>query len=182
VLPGGFGWGVPPLLQLALIRWTEHEAPRPWGLALITMAAIVVTHPAHTPAAATLVVVAALSAPGPRARRMVEAAVLLAGAVALTSFWTLPLLIRLGHTRALAWGSLTLGDVGTLLARHPLLPVMALLALPLVTSPPPAARILQRWPWATALVVRVAGAVLVPLGMRLLPAGRVGAGMWIAVA
>ena len=180
MLPARFGWALLPLLALALIHWTEHEAPPPWGLALITMAAIVVTHPAHTPAAATLVVVAALSAPGPRARRMVEAAVLLADAVALTSFWTLPLLIRLGHTRALAWGSLTLGDVGTLLARHPLLPVMALLALPLVTSPPPAARILQRWPWATALVVLVDGAVLEPLGMRWLPADRVVDGMWMA--
>src|SRR5207248_526550 len=84
---------------------------------------------------------------------------------AFTSFWSLPLLIRLDHTRALAWGRVTIGDVGSLLARHPLLPLIVLLALPLAGDPRSPVRILQRWPWATALVVVVDALVLEPLGL-----------------
>src|SRR5262249_10545738 len=156
------------------------EGSRPWSLALIALAAIVVTHPAHVPAAAVLVIVTALSAQGHRSRRLADAIVLLAGAAALTSFWILPLLLRLEHTRALAWGRLTIGDVGSLLARHPLLPLIVLLALPLAGNPRSPVRILQRWPWATALVVVVDAVVAEPLGLRWLPADRIIDGMWIA--
>jgi len=180
MLPARFGWALLPLLALALVHWIEDESPPPWGLALITMAAVVVTHPAHVPAAATLVVIAALSAPGSHGRRMLDGAVLLVGAAALASFWSLPLLLRLEHTRALAWGSLTLGDVGSLLARHPLLPLIVLLALPLTPNPPPMGRVLQRWPWATAAVVLLDAAVLEPRGLRWLPADRIVDGMWLA--
>ena len=180
MLPARLGWALLPLLALVLIRWADDEGSRPWGLALISLAAIVVTHPAHVPAAAVLVLVTALSAPGSRARRLREAAVLLVGAAALTSFWSLPLLIRLDHTRALAWGRVTIGDVGSLLARHPLLPLIVLLALPLAGDPRSPVRILQRWPWATALVVVVDALVLEPLGLRWLPADRIIDGMWIA--
>ena len=180
MLPARFGWALLSLLALFLIQWIEDESRRPWGPALVTMAALVVIHPAHVPAAATLVVVAALSAPGSRGRRMLDAAVLLIGAATLTSFWSLPLLMRLEHTRALAWGHLTLGDVGSLLARHPLLPLIVVLALPLVASPEPVARTLRRWPWATALIVIFDAAVLEPRGLRWLPADRIVDGMWLA--
>src|SRR5207247_9522905 len=119
----------------------------------ISLCASVVTHHAQVPAAAPLVIVTALTAPGSPARRLREAAVLLVGAAALASFWSLPLLLRLDHTRALAWGRVTIGDVGSLLARHPLLPLIVLLALPLAGDPRSPVRILQRLPWATALVV-----------------------------
>src|SRR5437660_1755515 len=70
MLPARLGWALLPLLALVLIRWADDEGSRPWGLALISLAAIVVTHPAHVPAAAVLVLVTALSAPGSRARRL----------------------------------------------------------------------------------------------------------------
>src|SRR5262249_14855163 len=162
MLPARFGWALLPVLALALVDWIEDESRPPWGLALITLAAIAVTHPAHAPAAATLVIVTAFSAPGSRARRIFEGAVPLVGAAALTSFWSLPLLIRLDQTRALAWGSLRLGDVGSLLTHHPLLPLLILLALPVATRPRSAARTLQLWPWATALVVVVDAVVAEP--------------------
>jgi hypothetical protein len=180
MLPARLGWALLPLLALALVRWVEDEASRPWGPALIVMAAIALTHPAHGPAAATLVVIVALSAPGSRTRRTVDGAVLLVGAAALTSFWTFPLLARLEHTRPLAWGSLTLGEVGSRLVWHPLLPLIALFALPLTSRPRLMVRILQRWPWAMAAVVLVDAAVLEPLGLRWLPADRIVDGMWLA--
>src|SRR5439155_9811375 len=55
MLPARLGWALLPLLALVLIRWADDEGSRPWGLALISLAAIVVTHPAHVPAAAVLV-------------------------------------------------------------------------------------------------------------------------------
>src|SRR5262249_36982594 len=180
MLPARFGWALLPVLALALVDWIEDESRPPWGPALITLAAIAVTHPAHAPAAATLVIVTAFSPPGSCARRIFEAAVLLGGAAALTSFWSLPLLLRLDQTRALAWGSLRLGDVGSLLTHHPLLPLLILLALPVATRPRSAARTLQLWPWATALVVVVDAVVAEPLGLRWLPADRIIDGMWIA--
>src|SRR5437899_5282175 len=180
MLPARLGWALLPLLALVLIRWADDEGSRPWGLARISLAAIVVTHPAHVPAAAVLVLVTALSAPGSRARRLREAAVLLVGAAALTSFWSLPLLIRLDHTRALAWGRVTIGDVASLLARQPLLPRLVLLALPLAGDPRSPVRILQRCPWATALVAVGDALVLEPPAPRWLPADRIIDGMWIA--
>ena len=98
-------WALLPLLLLALVRWTEGGGPLP-RLAVPILAAIVLTHPAQLPAAVVLVLLSAHVAE-PRGPRFRAAAGILAVTAALTGFWTVPLLARLPHTRALAWGDLT---------------------------------------------------------------------------
>jgi len=179
MLPARLGWALLPLLAVALVTWMESGARRAWELALVTLAAIVLIHPAHLPAAGALVVVATIAARD-RRRRALEAAALLGGAALLTVFWTLPLIARLEHTRALAWGRLTVSDFASLLANHPLLVLLILLALPLGVGASPERRALQWWPWATALVVLIDAAILETVGLHWLPADRVVDGMWMA--
>ena len=71
------GWALLPLLALALRRWTERETP-PLAAAW-SLAAIVLTHPAHAPAGLCLVFLAASQGPGrPSARMTYAAAIALA--------------------------------------------------------------------------------------------------------
>ncbi|HEU5195940.1 MAG TPA: hypothetical protein VFW70_14460, partial [Methylomirabilota bacterium] len=103
--PARLGWALLPLLLGVLVPWADGAAPFP-ARAVVPLAVLVVlTHPAHLPAAVVLVMLAALVAP-PRARRLGVALGWLAVAALVTAFWTLPLLARLGETRALAWGRL----------------------------------------------------------------------------
>src|SRR3989441_324493 len=101
-------------------------------------------------------------------------------AAALTAFWTLPLLLRLAETRALAWGTLSLGEVA-----RPLPIVLAALAVAglLDRTPAGAGERLALW-WLPAMVVATALDRLAaePLGIRWLPADRIVDGAWIAPA
>ena len=144
-------------------------------------AGIVLTHPAHLPAAVTLVVLVALNAPG-RLTRIVQALRWLVVAALVTSFWTVPLLARLADTRALAWGTLTPSALGEVVRSHPLVIVLVILALvAIVVARSAAGRVLAWWPWAIAVVVAVDALVLEPLGVRWLPADRVMDSFWLAL-
>jgi len=89
MLGARLAWALIPLLLLVLVPWIEENRRTPWVAALI-VAAIVLTHPAALPAAATLVVLAAIVR-RPRPRRLAGAVSILAFAAALTAFWAVPL-------------------------------------------------------------------------------------------
>ena len=90
-------------------------------------------------------------------RARVRSVVLALGlAAALTAFWTLPLLVRLQHTRALAWGTLGTGPASALIRPLPLILIaLAMLASrPVRVAPlPRTAALVARTPWIMALVV-----------------------------
>src|SRR5258706_180269 len=118
---------------------------------------------------------AALARP-PRARRLAVAAVVLAVAAALTAFWTVPLVVRLAETRALAWGGPpSVGLFGGLLG------VLAVLGLLRARRSGPALRVAAVFPWAMAIVTLLDRFALEPLGARWLPANRVVDGAWLAL-
>jgi hypothetical protein len=177
MLAARLGWGLLPLVALAV----QGRAATP--LVSVLLAAVAITHPAHLPTAVIIVLLAAW----PQRTRwwLPRATAPLALGAALTGFWTVPLLARLAHTRALAWGDLA---VGSTLLQHPLLAVLLVLALvawPPLAPPPPgtdaARRALTRLPWATGAIVLADALVLEPLGVRWLPANRVVDGFWLAV-
>jgi hypothetical protein len=143
---------------------------------VLIVAAIALTHPAMVPAAVVLIALAAVACP-PRRARLAAALGALALAAALTAFWTWPLVLRLEHTRALAWGEPPgIGGLGWVLA------LLALLGLWRARAPgAPAARVLALFPWAMIAVTLLVRFVLEPLGVRFLPANRVADGAWIAL-
>jgi len=185
MLGARLAWALLPLLVWLLAPPTRSGVPdsftlseragrAPWCAAPL-VAAIVLLHPAALPAAVVLVLLAALARP-PRVRRLGGAALRLALAAALTAFWWLPLLARLAHTRALAWGERPGVDALTLA-----LALLAVLGLVRAVYAARAAVVLALWPWALAVVVLLDGAVLEPLGVRWLPANRVVDGLFIAL-
>jgi hypothetical protein len=179
--PARLAWALLPLLATALLRWTEGAAPFPARTAVGLVAAVVLTHPAHLPAALALVAIAALAA-APRARRLAAAAGWLGLAASLTAFWTLPLLARLDHTRALAWGALTPATLGDTLRAHPLVVALALLAgAAIVIARDRRARVVAHLPPVMAAVVAVDALVLERLGLAWLPADRVMDAFWLAL-
>jgi len=167
-------WAFVPLLLLLLVPWIEEDRRLPSSAALL-VAAILLTHPAAMPAAGTLIAVGALVRP-PRGARLGSALVALGLATAMTAFWTLPLVLRLEHTRALAWGDPpgVGGGFGVSLA------LLALLGLARARGAGRSAFVVALFPWAMALVTLVDRFALEPLGVRWLPANRVADGAWIA--
>jgi uncharacterized membrane protein len=125
--PARLGWALLPLLALVLHRWSAGVAAFPARTAVPLAAAVVLTHPAHLPAALVVVLLAAL-ARRPRGRRVAAAVAWLALAASLTAVWTLPLLARVAETRALAWGTLTPAGLAETLRAHPLVVVLVVLA------------------------------------------------------
>ncbi len=181
MLPARLGWALLPLLVLSVVDWLKDTAPSrgltvPW-LAAPIVAGLVVIHPAHAPAGIALLLTAACLAAG-RDQRLRGVAVALLLAAALTAFWTVPLLARLPHSRALAWGRLA--PLETL--AHPLLAVLVVLAVaawPLARTP--ADRMVALWPWAVAAIVVFDATALEPHGVRWLPANRLADSGWLAV-
>ena len=166
-------WALVPLLLLVLVPWFEEDRRLPRTAALL-VAAILLTHPAALPAAATLIAIGAVVRP-PRGARLAGALATLILAAALTAFWALPLVLRLEHTRALAWGELTgFGAFGAALA------LLALLGLARARGAGPSGLVVALFPWAMGLVILVDRFALEPLGVRWLPANRVADGAWIA--
>ena len=179
--PARLGWALLPLLAAALTRWSQGAGALPVRAVAVLAAAVLLVHPAHLPAAVVLIGLAALAAPG-RARRLAQAGVALAAAALLTAFWTLPLVLRLEHTRPLAWGALTSTALAGTLGTHPLavvLVILALIGLALGGSAPE--RVLARMPWAMAAVVALDAGVLEPRGLAWLPADRIMDAWWLAV-
>jgi hypothetical protein len=181
MVPARLGWALLPLLAASLVRWSEGAAPFPARTAVPLLAAGVLTHPAHLPAAAVLVALAAAS--GPRRRwRLARAAGWLAVGALLTAFWTLPLLARLDHTRTLAWGTLTLARLSETFLAHPLVVGLGILAgVAFVTARRRSEQLLARFPPAMAVIVALDALGLEPLGLAWLPADRVMDGFWLAV-
>jgi hypothetical protein len=177
--PARLGWALLPLLLAVLAPWADGGARFPARAVVPLATLIVLTHPAHLPAAVVLVMLAAVVAP-PRGRRLAIALAWLGVAALLTAFWTLPLIARLGETRALAWGRLAdatgapaLAAVLTLLAFRAFLPARA--------SRSGAAWLTALLPWAMGVVVALDALVLEPLGLRWLPADRVMDSAWLAL-
>ncbi len=128
------GWALLPAFVSSLIDWIRRGDRWPWGAPPL-LAAIVLSHPAHAPAA---VVALALAVPSDRSvlrRRVGIALGVVATAALLTAFWTLPLLARLDGTRALAWGEFSWRTLLTTLLRPSLLvPVAFAVAYPFVSG------------------------------------------------
>jgi hypothetical protein len=175
-------WALLPLLILALAEWVDGGRPFPMG-AIILVAAIVLTHPAHVPTAAIILLLAAF-APGKCGRARVTTVLLALGlAASLTAVWTLPLLARLEYTRALAWGALLTGPAEAITRPLPLVLIgFAVLSLrPFRSRLPRTAALVARLPWVAVLVVAADALVAEPLGARWLPADRVADGAWMAL-
>jgi hypothetical protein len=170
------GWGVLPILACALHRWTARRAPPIEAAAVL--AAIILIHPAHAPAGAALVLLAAWHGPGPRLARLGDGGLLIAAAVGLAAFWLVPLLAHLSMALPLAWGQLSLAGLASALAEQPLL--VALLAASAVgrwwarRDAPPAASSLWLLDWVAVMAVVIVLDALVaePLGLAWLPADR----------
>lgn len=174
------GWALLPVVPLVLIRWVEDDGPLPPLLAPL-VAALAIIHPAHLPTAIAVVVAATLASGGRQRARVGSAALGLALAAALTAFWAVPLLLRLSHARALAWGTLGGGPASALFRPLPL----TLIALALLAARPGrgagVAALLARAPWIMAAVVAADALIAEPLGARWLPADRVADGAWMAL-
>lgn len=149
------GWGLLPLLALSLLPWLEDTGrPRAWPALL--MAAVILAHPAHLPAALLLVLLAGLVAPGGWRAWWRDTAIVLGAGLGIASFWLLPLVAHLvvAPTMALplAWADASPIALASAFARRPLL--LALLAanvaggagLALGVRPP------RRYLWLQALV------------------------------
>jgi hypothetical protein len=183
MVPARLAWALLPLLTLSLVGWISGERGFPWTVVPL-VAAVVITHPAHLPAAVVLVVVAAwLARSRRRPRPFAYAATALGLAAGLSAFWTVPLLAHVEHVRALAWGSLLASEV----FGHPLaVVVIALAAFDLWTrfrhrgGQRDASAMLLTFAWAMAAVVLVDRFVIEPLGIRWLPADRVADSAWLA--
>jgi hypothetical protein len=122
------GWGLLPLLVLSVVRSMERRASLSVGPAGL-LAAIVLSHPAHAPAAVVYIGLGALLGTGPLRRRLAQAALIFLLAAGLTGFWTLPLVWRLEESRALAWGDPAFTLLGRSLRAGPLGPLLILLAV-----------------------------------------------------
>jgi hypothetical protein len=179
--PARLGWALLPLLAAVLAPWSAGAGAFPIRTGVPLVAGLVLVHPAHLPAAVALVALAAVAAPG-RARRP-QALAALGVAALVTAFWSLPLVVRLEHTRALAWGPLTVDGLTDTLRTHPfvlVLAVLALAALRLARSAPE--RVLARAPWVVAGLVVLDAVALEPNGLAWLPAARITDGFWLALA
>jgi hypothetical protein len=175
------GWAMLPLLPLALSGWMDGKRDFPWSVVLLVVA-VVLTHPAHGPAAVVLILLAAWCCAAPRRAVMGRAVATLGLAAGVAAFWWLPLVAHLEHTRALAWGSLSARE--TLLG-HPLAWAFIVLAAAGSTNRLrgrllPTAASLQIFPWVMVGIVLFDALVLERLGLRWLPADRVVDSAWLA--
>ena len=180
MLAARLAWALLPLIVMAAIGWAEGDASFPRRVVLLA-ALVALTHPAHLPAVVATVLLALGVARPPRAARWRGAGIGLGLAMALTAFWTLPLLARLDEARPLAWGGLAETVAPERLLAQPLVIVMVALAIVAArTSPGPGERIVAWLPWVLAAVVLVDAVLFEPLGLRWLPADRVADGAWLA--
>src|SRR5205814_6556095 len=136
-------------------------------------AAIVLSHPAHTPAALSVLVAAAWVS---RSRRALACVTVACGAaVALVAFWLVPLLAHLAETRALAWGALARSSLTSPFTAT--LAALTLVAMARRWSPAFTAAL--HAVWLATLAVAIDALVLEPFGVRFLPADRVADGAFL---
>ena len=170
-------WALLPVLLVLVAGWLDTSRPLSPAVAP-TLAAMTLLHPAQLPSALVLLALA-ITLGAPWRARAWQAARAVALAAALTAFWTLPLLVRLAETRALAWGTLALDDVA-----RPLPIVLLGLAVAGLLDPAPVSagtRLALWWLPATIAVTALDRLVAEPLGLRWLPSDRVVDGAWIAL-
>jgi hypothetical protein len=167
-------WALLPLLALTLARWTETGGPFPRA-AILLIAAVILTHPTHAPAALAILAAAVMATAAPR-RALAPAALAALVALGLVAFWLLPLLRHLAETRALAWGRLTAPSLAT-----PFTAVLIGLALVATSRRRPACRALLHAVWLSATAVALDALVVEPVGARFMPADRVADGAWMTL-
>ena len=165
------GWGALFLLALALARWAEASA-RPPLVAAALVAAVTLLHPAHTPAAVAMIVLAAVAG-APRGRRVGEGLGLIALGLALAAVWLVPLLAHLDMALPLAWQDRSLPVLAGRVLSQPMLLVLGALGVVAWRARGAAA---GRWllGLGPAMVALVALDALIaePLGVAWLPADR----------
>jgi hypothetical protein len=168
------GWGLLPLTALSLVHWVE-DARRAPLLAAPLLAAIILVHPAHAPAALALLGTGAWLGHGPRWPRAKQAALVAALALSLTALWLLPLLAHLRMVLPLAWGDGSALGVLRQMGR----PLVVALVLAQVaawistrTAGDHTIRWLQAFTPAVAAVVLLDALLGASIGARWLPADR----------
>ncbi|HUG37826.1 MAG TPA: hypothetical protein VML54_12785, partial [Candidatus Limnocylindrales bacterium] len=115
------GWGLLPLLAVALLPWLRDGASRA-GLAALALAAVTITHPTHVPLAFSMVALAAALAPRPSSRALLRIG---AGALGLAAFWLLPTIAHRAMMLPLAWGDASLRALAGRLVEYPVLGLLA---------------------------------------------------------
>jgi hypothetical protein len=184
MVPARLGWALLPLLALTLAGWMSGRRGFPRAIVPL-VAVIALTHPAHLPAAVVVVLLAAWLSMVRRPVALGSAVAALCLAAGLTAFWSVPLLAHLGHTRALAWGSVSVREI----SGHPLALVLVVLAgfaafggrarprsrdgLPGLSG------LVAIFPWVMVPVVLADAFVLEPLGLRWLPSDRIADSAWL---
>jgi len=178
------GWGTLSLLAVGLLRWGDGTPRAPLGAAGL-VAAVTLLHPAHTPTAVAMVLLAGARG-APRGRRLVQGLALVGLGLGLTSVWLLPLLAHLDMALPLAWQDRSLAVLAWRVLSQPVLPVLALLTLIAWRVPRPGHEARGRWLLAMAPVAIGLGLVdallAEPLGIAWLPADRLADGLhWALV-
>ena len=169
------GWGLLPLVALALADWVDGARRIPLAAAPL-LAAVILFHPAHAPAALLLIGLGAWLGEGPETRWR-QAALVAALGVGLSGVWLVPLLAHLRMALPLAWGDASPLGLALALAR-PLVIVLVLaeaaawLGTRVAGGGSPAARWLFAFAPAMAAVVALDALVAGPLGILWLPADR----------
>ena len=180
------GWGLLPLVALSLLNWVEGSRRIPL-LAAPLVAAVVLFHPAHAPAAFLLVVTGACVGAADLPRRLAQAALVAMLALGLSAVWLLPLIAHLGMTLPLAWGDASAIGLFRQIATRPLAIVLALTqlgcwlsirGLPRIAA---ASRWLHAFTPATGLFVALDALFAAPLGVLWLPADRLADSLLLAL-
>jgi hypothetical protein len=171
------GWGLLPLLALSLTGWVEG-ARRPPLLAGPLIAAVILLHPAHAPAALALLALGAWLSAGDGARRVAQAGAVALLGLGLSAVWLLPLLVHLRMALPLAWGDGSPLGLLRQLGLRPLIVVLALMQLGAWISARRAGVVSLSHRWlhaftpAMAVAVAIDALVAAPLGVLWLPADR----------
>lgn len=179
------GWGLLPLVALALVRWCEG-LPRAPLLAAPLLAAIILLHPAHAPAGLALLAIGAWLGSGNRRERVKQAGMVAVLAFGLSALWLLPLLAHLRMALPLAWGDASLLGLLRQMSR-PLIVVLALAQLAAWLSTRSADHDPARGRWlhfltpAMAVIVALDALVAAPLRVLWLPADRLLDSLFLAL-
>jgi hypothetical protein len=180
------GWGLLPFVALSLVKWVEGARRAPL-LAAPLVAAVILLHPAHAPAAFLLVALGACFGAAGSTRRLGQAALVAALALGLSGLWLIPLLAHLGMALPLAWGDASALGLLRQLATRPLVIVLALtqlgcwLSIRSVHPIPAASRWLHAFTPAMGLVVALDALLAAPLGVLWLPADRLADSLLLAL-
>jgi hypothetical protein len=179
------GWGLLPLVALALTGWVDGARRAPLAAAPL-LATVILFHPAHAPAALLLIGLGAWLGEGLEARRWRQAALVAALGVGLSGVWLVPLLAHLRMALPLAWGDASPLGLALALAR-PLVIFLVLaeaaawLSTRAAGGESPATRWLFAFAPAMAAVVALDALVAGPLGILWLPADRLADSLLLAL-